>query len=305
MRKFPDAAGFSQGGFSVPVGNGSSQTGFIPPTDSGVPASALGLVQFNFADTPSPEMKIKHAEILKDKAALEAERNEAISKAEAIELQYNESQTELGEAQNNLQEAMKEINGLKRSQEQLNAELANASRGSEGAQQAHKAEVAKLRSEAENAQKALNAELAKVRLEAENTKKALTADLANARSGTENVQRELNNLRGSTAETIARLNNEVHQRDRRAIPFPQRQGNRVWIMAVVWGNQFIYDENVINRCYQFAHSKQRFQFNNDWFGGDNMPGARKTGLVLYKYDNSGLIRYLYGWEHDTYGFDGW
>lgn len=165
-----------------------------------------------------------------------------------------------------------------------------------------KAAVEAAKKETEEAKGQLQAaltEIAQVRQEKNVLNAQSTAALEQERASKESMARDLAvsaDQRNQLSQRIASLE---------ACALPRKEGDRVWISAVIWGQKFISDQGVVDKCYRYANSKEAICFNNDFFGTDGWPGVPKTGCVAYRYDDRGLIRYLVMSEGSWGRFDGW
>ena len=165
-----------------------------------------------------------------------------------------------------------------------------------------KAAVEAAKKETEEAKGQLQAaltEIAQVRQEKNVLNAQSTAALEQERASKESMARDLAvsaDQRNQLSQRIASLE---------ACALPRKEGDRVWISAVIWGQKFISDQGVVDKCYRYANSKEAICFNNDFFGTDGWPGVPKTGCVAYRYDDRGLIRYLMMSEGSWGRFDGW
>jgi len=146
-----------------------------------------------------------------------------------------------------------------------------------------------------------------------NETKVAKEETAKTKDELQKTTEELRSVKACLAETQSHLNTSTLnldslQREKKAIEerlLPSEPGSRVWISAVIWGDRFIGDQNVFNRCKQLALSQEPVPFTNEFFGCDPMPGCPKVGTIAYRYDDKGLIRYLTAPEGHTPRFDSW
>ncbi|MCJ1394184.1 hypothetical protein MMC18_007062 [Xylographa bjoerkii] len=81
-----------------------------------------------------------------------------------------------------------------------------------------------------------------------------------------------------------------------------RSGVNLWL--IMWGGEFIWDDNIANKLVDLALGKAWFRAGNDVFNGnDPMPGTRKVMTVIYRYNDEGPYRCLLTREGDNGRFD--
>lgn len=214
--------------------------------------------------------------------AIQQAAREAAAKSAAIIRQRDDEIARLNlealNAANNITRLNEEVNSLRRKIQEGNDE--------------HAATV-----------KSLNSKIADL----EGTVRDKDTTIAAKEKGTAAFRSALDSAQRSLMDTITkntelqRLNSDLSNN---IAPYPRR-GGRVWIMFIVYGDRIVRDPVIIDRCYWYANTKEKFRISNEWFGCDPLPNLRKTGLVLYKYDDRNQIRYMNGWEGEERCFDNW
>ncbi len=85
--------------------------------------------------------------------------------------------------------------------------------------------------------------------------------------------------------------------------------DRVELFRVYYGGEEIRnDREVARKLLDYAHSKAQFRFTEgpgQVFNYDPMPGSRKNGLIIYRYDGKGMLRSLNAKQHDDIRFEAW
>jgi hypothetical protein len=72
---------------------------------------------------------------------------------------------------------------------------------------------------------------------------------------------------------------------------------------VEYAGLFIDDGSVAGRALDYAYNKQSFVFWSNVLGYDPKPGVPKTGMIVYRYDDTGPLRCLVVNDYESKKFE--
>lgn len=78
---------------------------------------------------------------------------------------------------------------------------------------------------------------------------------------------------------------------------------RIQIYFILYGGEFIWDDNIARRMIRFCETNEDLVFNDSLFGRDPWQNVRKGGAILYRYDNTGEMRCLVRKQDESARFD--
>ena len=73
-------------------------------------------------------------------------------------------------------------------------------------------------------------------------------------------------------------------------------GEGVRLYAIAYGGKLINDAAVVESMVGYARSGDVFTVGNDLFGCDPAFGSKKYGVIAYKCEQEGEMKYFVGWE---------
>ena len=94
--------------------------------------------------------------------------------------------------------------------------------------------------------------------------------------------------------------------ERAVLPLPRNNAynnGRVQIHFMFYGGEAFWNDDLARRCIDFAQRQVEFDFNDQFFGRDPWPGTTKSGAILYRYDNTGDMRYIIRRQNEKAKFD--
>lgn len=77
--------------------------------------------------------------------------------------------------------------------------------------------------------------------------------------------------------------------------------DQINVLSVEWGGRDVTEQGgVVNKVRERVRNGWNIQFNNDFFGCDPQPGARKYGVVMFKRRGQRVVK-CEAWEYEERG----